>query len=96
MLVDDEVEAIKVMTADPEGTATVSDQPPGAGQSGQVCRMTLPAVGQAAGLARRRTREALASWELGQLEETAVLLVSELVGNAVRHARSSASGRNCD
>ena len=54
--------------------------------------MTLPAVGQAAGLARRQTRDALASWELGQLEETAVLLVSELVSNAVRHARSSASG----
>src|ERR1017187_9262242 len=103
VLVDDEVEAIKAMTADPEGTATVSDQPPGAGQSSRVCRMMLPAVGQAAGLARQQTREALSSWELSQLEETAMLLVSELVGNAVRHARSSASGlqlrlaasRNC-
>src|ERR1017187_5785718 len=92
VLVDDEVEAIKAMTADPEGTATVSDQPPGAGQSSRVCRMMLPAVGQAAGLARQQTREALSSWELSQLEETAMLLVSELVGNAVRHARSSASG----
>lgn len=54
--------------------------------------MTLPAAGQAAGMARRLTREALASWELQQLEETAVLLVSELVGNAVRHARAGESG----
>ena len=80
------------MRAHPEGSAIVCNQLPGAGQQGRVCRMTLPAAGQAAGLARQRTREALASWELGQLEETAVLLVSELVGNAVRHARSSASG----
>ena len=57
--------------------------------------MTLPAVGQAAGLARRQTRDALASWELGQLEETAVLLVSELVSNAVRHVLArSADGRD--
>lgn len=29
VLVDDEVEAIKTMTADPEGTATVWDRPAG-------------------------------------------------------------------
>jgi anti-sigma regulatory factor (Ser/Thr protein kinase) len=52
----------------------------------------LPAAAQAAGQARQRTREALTSWELGQMEEPAVLLVSELVGNAVRHARPGASG----
>ena len=50
--------------------------------------MTLPATGQAAGLARRAMRDALVFWRLGHLEETAVLLVSELVGNAVRHART--------
>ena len=37
-------------------------------------------------LARRATREALAAWQLGRLEDDAVLLVSELVTNAVRHA----------
>jgi hypothetical protein len=79
MLVDDEVEAIKAMTADPEGTATVWAQPSGAGQPIRICRMMLPAVGQAAGLARQRTQEALTLWQLGRLEETAVLLVSELV-----------------
>jgi anti-sigma regulatory factor (Ser/Thr protein kinase) len=31
---------------------------------------------------------ALASWRLTHIEETTVLLVSELVGNVVRHART--------
>jgi len=53
--------------------------------------VTLPAAGRAAGLARRATREALASWRVPQLEETAVVLVSELVANAVRHARATTS-----
>ena len=49
--------------------------------------LTLPAAGPAAGVARQVTREALAAWRVAHLEETAVLLVSELVTNAVRHAR---------
>ena len=48
--------------------------------------LTLPAVPQAVRLARQATRDALAVWQLGQLAETAVLLVSELVTNAIRHA----------
>jgi anti-sigma regulatory factor (Ser/Thr protein kinase) len=52
--------------------------------------VTLPATGQAAGLARQATRDALASWQVAHLEETAVLLVSELVGNVLRHARTRA------
>jgi anti-sigma regulatory factor (Ser/Thr protein kinase) len=48
--------------------------------------MTLPAHRLAARLARRATQDTLASWGLGHLEETAVLLVSELVGNAVRYS----------
>ena len=40
-------------------------------------------------LARQATRDALARWRLARLEETAVLLVSELVTNAVRHARNT-------
>ena len=55
------------------------------------CLVALPAAGQAAGVARRRVRDALASWGLAHLEETAALLVSELAGNAVRHARTGAS-----
>jgi serine/threonine-protein kinase RsbW len=58
----------------------------GAG-TGRTVRLTLPAAPQAVRLARRATRDALAAWRLGHLEETAVLLVSELVTNAVLHAR---------
>jgi len=51
--------------------------------------MTLPTADHAVGLARQATRGALATWRLAHLEETAVLLVSELVTNAVRHARGT-------
>jgi anti-sigma regulatory factor (Ser/Thr protein kinase) len=50
--------------------------------------MTLPVHRLAARLARRATQDTLASWGLDHLEETAVLLVSELVGNAVRYANT--------
>jgi serine/threonine-protein kinase RsbW len=46
---------------------------------------------QAVGLARQATHDALAAWRMAGLEETAVLLVSELVTNAVRHARTGGS-----
>ena len=61
----------------------------GAGVEGGECRafsMALPVHRLAARLARRATQDTLASWGLDHLEETAVLLVSELVGNAVRYA----------
>jgi anti-sigma regulatory factor (Ser/Thr protein kinase) len=51
--------------------------------------MTLPTADHAVGLARQATRDALVTWRLAHLEETAVLLVSELVTNAVRHARGT-------
>jgi anti-sigma regulatory factor (Ser/Thr protein kinase) len=51
--------------------------------------VTLPAAAHAAGLARQDTRQVLASWQVAHLEETAVLLVSELVTNVVRHARTA-------
>ncbi len=51
--------------------------------------MTLLTADRAVRLARQATRDALATWRLAYLEETAVLLVSELVTNAVRHARGS-------
>ncbi|MFJ8106657.1 SpoIIE family protein phosphatase [Streptomyces sp. NPDC096132] len=47
----------------------------------------LPEDPRAAGQARRHVREQLSLWDLGQLTPTAELLVSELVGNVVRHAR---------
>ncbi|KUO15547.1 SpoIIE family protein phosphatase [Streptomyces dysideae] len=47
----------------------------------------LPDDPKAAGQARRHVREQLAAWDLDDLTPTTELLVSELVGNVVRHAR---------
>jgi anti-sigma regulatory factor (Ser/Thr protein kinase) len=52
-------------------------------------RIVLPPAGRAAGLARLATRDVLAAWQLAGLADTAVLLVSELVTNSVRHACTS-------
>ena len=52
-------------------------------------QLTLPAFGLPVRLARQVTREVLTTWQLAHVEETAVLLVSELVTNAVRHATST-------
>jgi serine/threonine-protein kinase RsbW len=49
-------------------------------------QLTLPACGLPVRLARQVTREVLAAWRLAHVEETAVLLVSELVTNAARDA----------
>jgi len=65
-----------------------------AGEMGTSCRaweMTLLAAENAPGLARQATREVLTSWHVAHLEETAVLFVSELVTNVVRHARTGGS-----
>lgn len=51
----------------------------------------LPGDPRGAELARHTTKEALASWRLEDLADTAVLLVSELVTNAVVHARACRS-----
>src|SRR5579863_3278312 len=52
-------------------------------------QLTLPACGLPLRLARQVTREVLAAWGLAHVEETAVLLVSELVTNAVRDAANT-------
>jgi serine/threonine-protein kinase RsbW len=64
---------------------------PGAAGSSRARQLTLAPTARAAGLARRATHEALASWQMAHLEETAVLLVSELVTNVVRHAHTGGS-----
>ena len=51
--------------------------------------MTLPAIDHSVWLARQATRAVLTAWRLAHVEESAVLLVSELVTNAVRHARGT-------
>src|SRR6266536_2740041 len=80
------------MTADPSGSGAGSDRAAAAGDPLQVCLVALPAAGPAAGIARRRVRDALASWGLSHLHDTAVLLASELVGNAVRHTQDGGLG----
>jgi hypothetical protein len=52
-------------------------------------QLTLPACGLPVRLAQQVTRDVLAAWRLAHVEETAVLLVSELVTNAVRDAAST-------
>ena len=56
------------------------------GRTERSLRLALPPDVPAVRLARRATRDTLAAWHLAHLEETAVLLVSELVTNAVLHA----------
>jgi serine/threonine-protein kinase RsbW len=55
----------------------------------QVWQLTLPAARQAPGLARKATRDVLTSWQIAHLSEPAVLIVSELVTNSVRHSQGS-------
>jgi anti-sigma regulatory factor (Ser/Thr protein kinase) len=52
-------------------------------------QVTLPNGDGAARLARQVTRDVLARRRLAHVEDTTVLLVSELVTNAVRHARDT-------
>ena len=51
--------------------------------------MTLPAADQSVWLARQATRVVLTAWQLASVEENAVLIVSELATNAVRHAEGT-------
>jgi anti-sigma regulatory factor (Ser/Thr protein kinase) len=82
---DDEVEAL-AMTADHGGFRGYYVRSGGPEGTERVLRLALPPDVPAVRLARRATRDALAAWQLGRLEEDAVLLVSELVTNAIRHA----------
>ena len=50
-------------------------------------QVPLPADRTAPAVARERTRTALRGWRLPTLLEPLLLVVSELVGNAVRHGR---------
>ncbi|MCK8679497.1 ATP-binding protein [Streptomyces lichenis] len=49
---------------------------------------TLPRSPESAATARRLVRLALTAWGLREMVEDAVLVVSELAGNAVRHAEA--------
>ncbi|MFJ6423921.1 ATP-binding SpoIIE family protein phosphatase [Streptomyces hydrogenans] len=60
---------------------------------GDVASFGLPDDPRAAGEARRHVREQLALWGLTDLEMTTELVVSELVGNVIRHASGPARMR---
>ena len=74
------------MTANHDGFRGNYVRPGGSSGTERILRLALPSDASSVRLARQVTRDALATWHLGQLEEAAVLLVSELVTNAVRHA----------
>ena len=74
------------MTADLGGSGAAQARPGMDAEQYRAFGVTLPVNRLAAGLARRATHDALVAWGLDHVEETAVLLVSELVSNAVRHA----------
>jgi anti-sigma regulatory factor (Ser/Thr protein kinase) len=80
----------KALAADPIAGC---ERPPRPASGEATCsqRLLLPAAGHAAKLARRATHVVLLSWRLAHLEETAELLVSELVTNAVQHTRMGSS-----
>ena len=50
-------------------------------------QVELPPDKTAPAVARARTRTALRTWRLGAILDPLLLVVSELVGNAVRHGR---------
>lgn len=51
----------------------------------RTARRDMPCCPESAGLAREFVAERLAAWQLSELVDVAVLLVSELFGNATRH-----------
>ncbi len=56
-------------------------------------QVTLPPQADSAGAARRAVRRTLAYWGLREVTDDAMLLVSELVANAVCHARHDLDGQ---
>ena len=77
------------MTADQGGTRSPRVRPRATQRARLNLQVTLPTGDGAVRLARRVTHDVLTRWRLTHVEDTAVLLVSELVTNAVRHARDT-------
>lgn len=55
------------------------------GTSGDLSEWQLPAEGRAASVARGLVTDQLAAWDLAELADVCELVVSELVGNALRY-----------
>jgi anti-sigma regulatory factor (Ser/Thr protein kinase) len=81
---------METMTTDHGSCRCARARAEGAQKTGRSLRLTLPVTTEAARLARQATCIALAAWQLAYLEETAELLVSELVTNVIKHARGDA------
>jgi anti-sigma regulatory factor (Ser/Thr protein kinase) len=77
------------MTADQGGPRGTQARPRATQRTRLNLQVTLPTGDGAVRLARRVTGGVLARWRLDHVEDTAVLLVSELVTNAVRHAKDT-------
>jgi serine/threonine-protein kinase RsbW len=77
------------MTAEQYGLQGVQMCADGSEGIGRRLRMTLPAADHSVRLARQATRVVLTAWRLTDMEENALLIVSELATNAVRHARGT-------
>src|SRR5947209_20587101 len=75
------------MTPYQTGTSDARTQPGRVKPPHCARQLALPATAEAVGVARRATRDAVTAWRMTHLQETAVLLVSELVTNVVRHAQ---------
>lgn len=80
------------MTADQSASRTPADPTAATGQPLRVSIVALPSAAEAAAMARRRVRDVLKSWCLAHLEDTATLLVSELVTNALLHTYNGGFG----
>ncbi|MFI8932120.1 ATP-binding protein [Streptomyces sp. NPDC053474] len=71
-------------------SAHLFGNPPGPHQPPFCSRLELAALADAPGWARRHTRQVLQAWSVtGEAADIAVLVVSELVTNAVRHSGGS-------
>jgi serine/threonine-protein kinase RsbW len=85
------IKAIQMIKTDLDGSIAAQPRLRLAREPSPIVHVQLPATPQAARLARQAMREALAIWRLAHLQETADLIVSELVTNALRHANPGES-----
>ena len=83
---------VRVRAAAPRREQVLADEP--AGEHSRVGSVVVPAEPRAAGVARRFLRAQLGAWEVDEdVSDTAVLLLSELVTNAIIHTDAPAEIR---
>lgn len=77
------------MTADLGGFSKLRRRPGVAEMPRRTWTVILPSSAQAPAVARRSAGDLLRYWGLGHVEDIALLVISELVTNAVLHAHAS-------